>query len=94
MELLYDNARFPDDPRARPAYTGVETTLGYSHTRWAFTRYSNGEAELYNLSEDPHRLENLYGQDGYGKTTRELQRFHKSVKQADDVEWQETPVFG
>ena len=93
VELLYDNARFPDDPRARPAYTGVETTLGYSDTRWAFTRYSNGEAELYDLSSDPHRLENLYGVDGYGKVTRELQRFHKSVKQADDVQWQETPVF-
>ena len=94
VELLYDNARYPEDPRARPAYTGVETTLGYSDTRWAFTRYSNGEAELYDLSADPHRLENLYGQPGYGKVTRQLQRFHKSVKQADEVEWQETPTFG
>ena len=93
VELLYDNARYPDDPRARPAYTGVETTLGYSDTRWVFTRYSNGEAELYNLSEDPHRLENLHGRDGYGKVTRQLQRFHKSVKQADGVEWLETPGF-
>ena len=93
VELLYDNARYPDDPRARPAYTGVETTLGYSDTRWAFTRYSNGEAELYNLSEDPNRLQNLYGLEGYRKTTRELQRMHKTVRQADAVEWQETPVF-
>jgi N-acetylglucosamine-6-sulfatase len=93
VELLYDNARYPDDPRARPAYTGVETTLGYSDTRWAFTRYSNGEAEVYNLSTDPHRLENLYGVEGYGEVTRDLQRFHKSVKQGDDVEWQETPDF-
>ena len=93
VELLYDNARYPDDPRARPAYTGVETTLGYSDTRWVFTRYSNGEAELYNLSEDPHRLENRYGQDGYGKVTRQLQRFHKSVKRADGVEWLPTPEF-
>jgi arylsulfatase A-like enzyme len=93
VELLYDNARYPDDPRARPGYTGVETTLGYSDTRWVFTRYSNGEAELYNLSEDPHRLENLYGQRGYGKVTRDLKRMHKSLKQADDVKWQETPAF-
>jgi arylsulfatase A-like enzyme len=93
VELLYDNARYPDDPRARPAYTGVESTLGYSDTRWAFTRYSNGEAELYNLSEDPHRLENLYGQPGHRKVTRALQRFHKSVKQADGVQWQPTPEF-
>ena len=93
VELLYDNARYPDDPRARPAYTGVETTLGYSDTRWAFTRYSNGEAELYDLSEDPHRLENLYGRPGYGAVTRDLKRFHKSVKQADGVEWQPTPIF-
>jgi len=93
VELLYDNARYPEVARARPAYTGVETTLGYSDTRWSFTRYSNGEAELYNLSQDPHRLENLYGRDGYGKVTRELQRFHKSIKRADDVEWQETPSF-
>ena len=56
-------------------------------------QYEGGAVELYDLSNDPHRLENLYGQDGYGKITRELQRFHKSVKQADDVEWQETPVF-
>ncbi len=94
VELLYDNSRYPEDPRARPAYTGVETTLGYSDTRWAFTRYSNGEAELYNLSEDPHRLQNLYGKKGYGKVTRDLQRFHKSVRQADDVKWLPTPDFG
>jgi arylsulfatase A-like enzyme len=93
VELLYDNARYPEDPRARPGYTGVETTLGYSDTRWAFTRYSNGEAELYNLSEDPHRLQNLYGQKGYGKVTRDLKRMHKKLKQADQVRWQETPVF-
>jgi arylsulfatase A-like enzyme len=93
VELLYDNARYPKDPRARPAYTGVETTLGYSDTRWAFTRYSNGEAELYNLSEDPHRLDNLFGRDGYRKVTRQLQRLHKSVKRADSVEWQPTPEF-
>ena len=71
----------------------METTLGYSDTRWVFTRYSNGEAELYNLSEDPHRLENLYGQKGYGKVTRDLKRMHKSLKQADEVKWQETPAF-
>jgi arylsulfatase A-like enzyme len=93
VELLYDNPRFPDDPRARPGYTGVETTLGYSDTRWAFTRYSNGEAELYNLSEDPHRLENLYGKKGYRKVTRDLKRMHKSLKQGDAVTWQEGPAF-
>jgi arylsulfatase A-like enzyme len=91
FELLYDNPRFPDDPRARPAYTGVETTLGFSDTRWSFTRYSNGEAELYNLSEDPNRLENLYGRDGFGKITRQLQRMHKSLKRAHDVEWVVAP---
>jgi N-acetylglucosamine-6-sulfatase len=93
VELLYDNARYPDDPRARPAYTGVETTLGYSDTRWAFTRYRNGEAELYNLTEDPDRLENVFGQPGYRAVTRDLQRFHKSVKREDEVEWQPHPVF-
>jgi arylsulfatase A-like enzyme len=93
VELLYDNARYPDDPRARPAYTGVETTLGFSDTRWAFTRYSSGEAELYNLSEDPQRLENLYGRTGYRKITRQLQRFHKAVKRADKVRWLPTPEF-
>ena len=93
VELLYDNARYPEDSRARPAYTGVESTLGYSDTRWAFTRYSTGEAELYNLTEDPHRLENLYGQPGYGKVTRAMQRFHKSIKQADGEEWLPTPEF-
>lgn len=93
VELLYDNARYPEDPRARPGYTGVETTLGYSDTRWVFTRYSNGEAELYNLSEDPHRLENLYGKRGYGKVTRDLKRMHKSLKRADKVTWRETPAF-
>jgi arylsulfatase A-like enzyme len=91
FELLYDNPRYPDDPRARPAYTGVETTLGFSDTRWSFTRYSNGEAELYDLTEDPNRLQNLYGRDGYGKITRQLQRMHKSIKQAHDVQWVEAP---
>ena len=94
VELLYDNAHYPEDPSARPAYTGVESTLGYSDTRWAFTRYSNGEAELYDLSADPDRLENLFGQPGYAKVTRDLQRFHKSVKREDDVHWQPAPDFG
>jgi N-acetylglucosamine-6-sulfatase len=93
VELLYDNARYPDDPKARPAYTGLETTLGYSDTLWAFTRYRNGEAELYDLTDDPYRLENLYGRKGYGKVTRDLKRFHKKLKQADAVQWQETPSF-
>jgi arylsulfatase A-like enzyme len=93
VELLYDNARYPDDPKARPAYTGVESTLGYSDTRWAFTRYSNGEAELYDLSADPHRLENLSGLKAYAKIERDMQRFHKSIRQADRVEWQDNPVL-
>ena len=93
VELLYDNARYPEEPRARPAYTGVETTLGYSDTRWAFTRYSNGEAELYDLTADPHRLQNLYGQPGYGSVIKDLKRFHKGVKRDDKVEWQPTPTF-
>ena len=93
FELLYDNARYPEDPRARPAYTGVESTLGYSDTLWAFTRYSSGESELYNLTEDPNQLENLSGKKQYAKIERDMQRFHKSVRQADRVEWQPTPLF-
>ena len=93
VELLYDNARYPQDPTARPAYTGVETTLGYSDVRWAYTRYSNGEVELYNLSEDPYRLENLSAEPGYAAVTRDLKRLHRSLRQADDVDWQPTPSF-
>jgi N-acetylglucosamine-6-sulfatase len=92
FELLYDNPRYPDDPRARPAYTGVESTLAYSDTRWSFTHYSDGEAELYDLTHDPYRLDNLHGLAAFHAVERDLQRFHKSVKQADGVTWQADPV--
>jgi N-acetylglucosamine-6-sulfatase len=87
VEMLHANRHYPGRARARPAWAGVETTLNYSDTLWAFTRYQTGEEELYDLSHDPHRLKNLVGKPAYADVRRELRGFWKQVWDRDGVHW-------
>lgn len=46
------------------------TSLGYFEPKDSTVNYN----ELYDLSSDPHELNNLYGKPGYEKITKQLQR--------------------
>ena len=58
-EMLHAGPNWGDAPSARPAWVGAVSTLGYSDTRWEYTRYQTGEEELYDVSSDPYRLTSL-----------------------------------
>ena len=45
-------------------------SLGYFEPKDSAVNYN----ELYDLSSDPHELNNLYGKPGYEKITKQLQR--------------------
>jgi hypothetical protein len=86
VELLHAS-RYPGRASARPAWAGVETTLGYSQRRWAFTRYQTGEEELYDLTADPHRLSNLVGVPAHQDVRKELRGFWREIRDRDGVHW-------
>jgi len=87
VEMLHANRYYGGRPWARPAWAGVETTLGYDDTLWAFTRYQTGEEELYDLTNDPHRLVNLAGRAAYAAVRRDLRGFWREVWVRDGVKW-------
>jgi hypothetical protein len=48
--------------------------------RWVYTEYATGERELYDLTADPHQLENLAGRPAYAQVRSELRRMlHEEV---------------
>lgn len=76
------NATFP-----RPNWSGVESTLGYSDTLWAYTLYRTGEEELYDISADPHRLRNLSDKAAHADVLQDMRRFQQEVWTSHDVGW-------
>jgi hypothetical protein len=87
VEMLHANRYYGGRALARPAWAGVETTLGYDDTLWAFTRYQTGEEELYDLTHDPHRLVNLAHKTAYADVRRDLRGFWRGVWDRDAVKW-------
>lgn len=71
----------------RPVWSGVETTLGYSSKLWAYTRYATGERELYDLSSDPYRLENLAGRSAFAAVEADLEGFRQQEWDGDEISW-------
>ena len=64
----------------RPAWYGLETTRKCFDTHWSYTEYASGERELYNLDQDPHRLENLAGRPAFAGKVDQLHRLlHREV---------------
>lgn len=41
---------------------------------WKYNLYTNGEGELYHLTEDPHELKNLFGKKEYESVVIDLER--------------------
>lgn len=71
----------------RPNWSGVESTLGYSDTLWAYTLYRTGEEELYDISADPHRLRNLSDKAAHADVLQDMRRFQQEVWTSHDVRW-------
>lgn len=49
-------------------------------TEWKYTEYSTGEAELYDLVNDPHELQNIAGKREYRKIQEELEKRLQELK--------------
>jgi arylsulfatase A-like enzyme len=87
VEMLHGNRWRGRLPSARPAWAGVETTLSYSDTRWAYTRYRSRDEELYDLSSDPHRIQNLVGDAAHAGVLADMRGFWLDTWRSEDVRW-------
>ena len=76
----------------RPRYTmkpwyGLVTTRSYDKgTRFHYTEYKSGARELYNLTKDPHRLNNLVKKPWQANRVKNLHKLlHNGVVKPDGV---------
>ena len=56
--------------------------IGYFEPKDSTVNYS----ELYDLSTDPHELNNLYGKPGYEKITKQLQQQLNSYRKSLNID--------
>lgn len=84
-EMLHGDVYYSSNPKGRPPWAGVESTRKYSDTLWVYARYKGGEEELYNISKDPHHLNNLAGKPAFRFVLRDMRRFHDQVWKRDGV---------
>jgi arylsulfatase A-like enzyme len=85
--FVYEEMLHPSSGTVRrPAWYGIRTTLGYSERLWVYTEYASRERELYDLTDDPHQLENLAGRRRYADVQAELRSLlHDRVVRPDRV---------
>lgn len=84
-EMLHGDAFYNSNPKGRPPWSGVESTKRYSDTLWAYASYKGGEEELYDISKDPHHLNNLAHKRAHKKVLNDMRRFHQQVWADDGV---------
>lgn len=87
LELLHGARGWGTDPGARPAWVSIVSTRRYSTTPWSYIRNRGGREELYDLSADPHQLENLAGRPAYAPVLRDMRSFKARVWKRHDVRW-------
>jgi len=77
------------DKGLSPAWYGLRTTKAFDpEARWAYTEYSTGERELYDLVADPDQLENRAGQSEYAEIEADLRKLlRRQVIKPDKVEF-------
>jgi N-acetylglucosamine-6-sulfatase len=65
------------------APTGFHRTLtgtGLRTARWKYVRYIDGDAELYDLTQDPNELRNVYGRPRYAGVQAQLARVWRTTR--------------
>ena len=70
-----------------PPWYGLLTTFGYDpDTLFQYVEYRTGERELYNVTRDPFRLQNLAKTPRKAKLVKDLhRRLHDQVVEPDGV---------
>ncbi len=86
-EMLHPGEHWGNRASARPAWVQIHSTHAYSDRLWTFTRYHNGEEELYDITNDPHKLKNVVHKAEYQQVRADLRSFWKAVKARGDVRW-------
>ena len=77
------------DKGLSPAWYGLRTTKAFDpEARWAYTEYSTGERELYDLITDPDQLDNRAGQAEFSGIEADLRKLlRRRVIKPDAVEF-------
>ncbi len=70
-----------------PPWYGIHTTGSYSDAAyWVYTELGTGERELYDITQDPYRLENLAGQESQAERVEELHELlHREMIEPEAV---------
>lgn len=63
-----------------PLFTDLRSTIGIRVSRYSYTRYRGGDAELYDLVEDPREDTNVADDPAYAAVRRALDRLWPTVK--------------
>jgi arylsulfatase A-like enzyme len=69
-----------------PAFKDRRSSIGIRTSRYSFTRYRNGEAELYDLVRDPRQDRNVYRAAAYATVRQALNAVWMRAKDCDGAE--------
>ncbi len=74
----------PDKASDRTVLQSDHTSFSLINSSWRYTRYSNGEEELYNVADDPGEHHNLANDPDHRAT---IQSLAKLSAQEDGSDW-------
>ncbi|MDN5744895.1 MAG: sulfatase [Nocardioidaceae bacterium] len=69
-----------------PAFTDRRTTIGIRVSRYSYTRYRDGSAELYDLAADPRQDSNVADASRYADVRTALDRIWPRLKDCDGAQ--------